>query len=129
MKNWLIMLTTLFGLCALFMSSVGFSSSYGPAYVTSARTSYASTAVGTTTPVQIVASLPSNCSEIDVFDSSGQTLELMLGAAGSERRVRLITPGGNGRVPQALPQGARVSLRALSASASAGEDDFTCLAE
>lgn len=127
MKNHFFSLVIVLGAAAGFFSAMAYPG-VAPSYVTSVRTLYSPTPVGSVTPVAIVASLPANCSEIDVFDSSGQTLELMIGASGSETRQRIIPPGGSGRVPQWLPQGSRVSLRALSATASAGEDDFTCLA-
>lgn len=128
MKNQNLSFAIFLVLMGLCLSTLGFPGG-PPAYVTSVRTLFSPTPVGTASPVPLITSLPSNCSEIDVFDSSGQTFELMQGAAGSETRVRLIYPGGTGRVPQWLPQGARISLRALSAAASSGEDDFTCLAE
>ncbi|MHA2064101.1 MAG: hypothetical protein ACXABY_06945 [Candidatus Thorarchaeota archaeon] len=58
---------------------------------------------------------------VQIFDSSGQTMELGIGAAGSEARILLIEPGGNGKVPIFIPTGARLAIRAVSADATVGE--------
>ena len=100
---------------------------YSAVYADSARLVYSSTNVGVTTPVQLDAALAGQCDVLDIFDSSGQTLELMQGAAGFETRIRLITPGGNGLVSQRIRNGTRLAIRAVSATASAGEIDITCL--
>jgi hypothetical protein len=92
--------------------------------VTQARNAYASTNVTTSAYVQIVASLASQASEIDVFDSSGQTLYLAVGASGSEVNKMIIVPGGNGRVPLGIPAGSRISVKAISGTASSGEIDI-----
>ena len=57
-------------------------------------------------------------------DSSGQTLKLALGGAGSEVDKFLITPGGNGKIKFRVPSGSRVSIKAVSATASTGEIDI-----
>lgn len=96
----------------------------GRTVVTTVRNDYTSTSVTTGAWVQLVASLSSEVQEIEIFDSSGQTLELGTGAAASEARLILVFPGGNGRVPVRIASGTRVSIRAVSATANAGELDI-----
>jgi len=71
--------------------------------------------------VQLVASTGAEVAELEIFDSSGQTLEIGTGAAASEARLILLFPGGNGRVCVRIPATTRVSVRAVSALASVGE--------
>lgn len=96
----------------------------GRTVVTTVRNDYSSTNVTTGAWVQLVASTASIIHEFDIFDSSGQTLELGTGAAASETRLILIFPGGNGRVPVTINAATRVSIRAVSATASSGELDI-----
>lgn len=69
---------------------------------------------------QLVASLSAAVTAVEIFDSSGQVLELGVGGAGSETRTVLVFPGGNGKIPVAYASGARVSIRAVSANATVG---------
>ena len=89
--------------------------------VTKARNDYSSVNVTTSAYVQLVASLASAVSEVEIFDSSGQTLLLAVGAAASEVDQIYIFPGGNGRVPLSIASSARVSIKAVSGTASSGE--------
>lgn len=93
----------------------------GKTAVDKVRNDYTSTSVTTSAYVQLVASLTSACTEIEIFDSSGQTLVLATGASSSEVEKIYITPGGNGRIPLAIAASTRVSIKAVSATASAGE--------
>jgi hypothetical protein len=95
--------------------------STGRSAVTRARHVYSSTPVTTATYQQLVASLPSAVNEIEIFDSSGETLVIATGAISSEVDQVYVFPGGNGRIPLAIASGARVSVKAVSATASAGE--------
>lgn len=87
------------------------------------RNAYGTTPVTTAAYVQILASTPSVINAIEVFDSSGQTLVLAEGAPGSEVDQVFIFPGGNGRIPFAIASGVRLSVKAVTATASAGELD------
>lgn len=58
---------------------------------------------------------------MEVFDSSGQTMEIGVGPASGEARLFIVTPGGNGAVPVSIPKSARVAVRAISGTASSGE--------
>ena len=100
------------------------SGSKGRSVVTTVRNDYSSTNVTTGAWVELIASTASEINELSIFDSSGETLELGTGAAASETRLMLIFPGGNGREPVQIPSGTRVSIRAVSATASVGELDI-----
>lgn len=93
------------------------------------RNDYTGTSVTTAAYVQLSASLPSNISQITLFDSSGQTLMLALGAAASEVDQLLIPPGGfNGAIPFVATAGQRLSIKAVSADATVGEIDINLFA-
>lgn len=89
--------------------------------VQSVRMLYSTTNVTTAAWVQLIASLNYDVTRVEIFDSSGQTLMLGLGASGSESNYFDITPGGNGMVDAKISKGSRISLRALSSTASSGE--------
>lgn len=105
-----------------FVKAAGKSSSNAPV-----RLDYTSTSVTTAAFTQLVASTTSATSEIEIFDSSGQTMALAFGAAASEVVQINIFPGGQGRVVLSIPAGTRVSIKALSATASVGEIDINFL--
>jgi len=91
---------------------------------TPVRNDYSSVNVTTTAYVQLVASTTLATTLIEIFDSSGQTLYLATGGSGSEVNQLIIYPGGNGQIPFAIPAGSRVSIKAISATASVGEIDI-----
>lgn len=95
-------------------------SSGGKSKVNIARNDYGSTNVTTGAYVQIIASTAATSNLLEIFDSSGQTLVLAVGAAASEVDQFYINPGGNGQVPFLIPSGSRVSIKAVTATASAG---------
>jgi hypothetical protein len=88
------------------------------------RNDYTSTAVTTAAYTQLIASTSAAYSALEIFDSSGQTLKLAIGGAGSEVDQFLIFPGGNGRIPFTVASGSRISIKAVSATANAGEIDI-----
>lgn len=100
----------------------------GKPAVLTARNNYASVSVTTGAWVQLVAATPvgttKSISEIEIFDSSGQTLQLGFGGAGSEVAQIYILPGGNGKIPLMVPSNTRISIKAVSATASVGEIDI-----
>jgi len=68
--------------------------------------------------VQLIASTAAAAKKLLVFDSSGYSLELGVGAAASEVRKLIIPPGGlNGPIPLAIPAGSRISIRAINTTA------------
>lgn len=92
-----------------------------------ARNDYTSSPVTTGAYVQLVASTTSTTNKIQIFDSSGQTMALAVGAAASEVIQCYIFPGGQGDVELAIPSGSRVSIIAISATAAVGEIDINFL--
>lgn len=99
----------------------------GKAKVNIARNDYTGTPVTTAAYVTLIPTTSAAISEIFIFDSSGQTLVLAVGAAGLEVDQIYIVPGGNGIVPLAIAAGVRVSIKAVSANATVGEIDINCL--
>jgi hypothetical protein len=94
----------------------------GKTQVLDSRNDYSGTPVNTTSWTQLIASTPQAISEVEIFDSSGQTMELGIGPPSSETRILYISPGGNGRVPLIIPAGSRISIRAVSGNATVGEN-------
>ncbi len=94
----------------------------GSTVVNKSRNDYTSTSVTTSAYVQVLASTSSAISAIEIFDSSGQTLVLATGGAGSEVDQMYILPGGNGRIPFTIAASTRVSIKAVSGTASVGEN-------
>lgn len=86
-----------------------------------ARNNYATGNVSTAAYTQLVSSLDSNVQMLEVYDGSGQSLVLAIGASGSEVNKLYIVPGGNGKIPIQLKVGDRVSVKAISANATTGE--------
>lgn len=70
--------------------------------------------------VQVIAASGAQATSIEIFDSSGQIMVLAFGASGHEVNQFLIVPGGNGRMNYLVPTGTRVSVIALSSTASVG---------
>lgn len=100
----------------------------GYAFADSARNDYTGVNVTVGAWVQLIASTAAAAKGFCLFDSSGQTLELGVGAAASESRKFIIQPGGpSGFIPLAIASGSRVSIRAISGTANAGEIDLTLL--
>jgi hypothetical protein len=96
-------------------------SQIGRAASTKSRIDYSSTPVTTSAYTQVVASTAVVIREVEIFDSSGQSLVLAVGAAASEVDQIYIFPGGNGRIPLSIAGGSRVSIKAVSGSATSGE--------
>lgn len=85
------------------------------------RNDYSSGNVTTAAYTQLIASTSSAVTELEIFDSSGQTLVLATGAAASEVDKLYIVPGGNGRIPVSIAASTRISIKAVSATADTGE--------
>ena len=106
---------------AVKIGSGGGMSISGKQLVGRALLEYGSTNVTTGGWVELVASLADSVSVVEIFDSSGQILELGTGAAASEVPSAYVMRGGNGFMPLSLASGARVAIQAVSATASSGE--------
>lgn len=91
------------------------------------RNNYTSTNVTTGAYVELVASTSAAINQLQIFDSSGETLVLAVGAAASEVDQIYVFPGGNGVTDLAIAAGSRISVKAISASATSGELTINCL--
>lgn len=91
------------------------------------RNAYASVNVTSAAYVQLVASTAAAYQQVQIFDSSGQTLKLAFGGAGVEVDKLIIPPGGTNPISITIPSGTRVSIKAISATASVGEIDIQFL--
>ena len=78
------------------------------------------TNVTTAAYTQLVASTTANTNKLQIFDSSGQTLVLAVGAAGAEVDKFFIFPGGV-EIDFGISLASRVSIKAVSANATSGE--------
>ena len=113
-------------LVLLFLITGCFAAPGGPGVaITQVRTIYSSTNVTTSAWVEIVASTLNPTSIIQIFDSSGQTLQLGVGAVGSEVPLMIIPPGGIENSNIYIPPRSRISLKALSGTANVGENDVS----
>ena len=104
----------LFLLLSLFLASESFAQ-YSTRHV------YSDTAVSTGTWQVLSTSTPYGTANIQIFDSSGQTMSLGIGAIGAEQQVAIIPPGGD-FMQVTIPRASRVSIKAISSTASAGEN-------
>lgn len=84
------------------------------------RIDYSVTNVTTLAWTELVAVTSADIEWMDMFDSSGETLEIGVGAAGLEVQIGYVIPGGN-RLNQLIPSGSRIAIRAVSADATIGE--------
>ena len=89
----------------------------GKSFVESVRHDYSGGTVTTIAFTQLIALTASEANSIEIFDSSGETM--VLGIA--DTNDLLIFPGGNGRIEYNIPASTKVSVKAISASASVGE--------
>lgn len=89
--------------------------------IQSIRHSYSATSVTTSAYVELDSALNGDGTEIEIFDSGGQTMVLAQGAASGEQDMFYIVPGGNGRMPFQASKGMRLSVKAISANATSGE--------
>lgn len=91
-------------------------------YVNRVRLVYSATNVTTGAWVELLSSVGVTAvKEIEIFDSSGETLELGVGAAASEVSKAYVIPGGNGRIPVQIAAGTRLAIKAVSDTANSGE--------
>lgn len=95
-------------------TQAGYSRTNAPVYSV-----YSTTNVTTSAYVQMVASTTSATKQVQIFDSSGQSLYFAVGAAASEVDQFIIPPGG-GIFNIAIPAASRISLKAVTATANSG---------
>lgn len=87
----------------------------------SSRLDYLASPVTTGSWTTLIGSVSASVTNLYVFDSSGETMEIGIGASGSETRIFLVAPGGPGPVDIVVNAGERISVRAVSNTASIGE--------
>lgn len=92
----------------------------GRAKVNQIYLDYSSSNVTTAAYTQILASSAAAANLVEIFDSSGELMILAVGGAGSEVDQCYIMPGGNGPVQLLIPASSRLSVKAKTATASAG---------
>jgi hypothetical protein len=85
------------------------------------RLAYSSTNVTTGAYVELLASTAAEYKEIHVIDTSGQTLKIAFGAAASEVDKIIVPPGGAYPIKLTIPASTRISIRAISSTASTGD--------
>lgn len=81
---------------------------------------YVATPVTTLAWQELDPGIGNDVAKMEIFDSSGELLELGLGAAGAEARHIFIMPGGNGPTIVNIPTGTRIAIRAVSDTANSG---------
>lgn len=96
----------------------------GVTYITRAILDYSSTNVTTGTWTQVLNTFATPIKEIEIFDSSGEVLELGFAVSGSNPGTEVakayVIPGGNGRIPLQIPTATRLSIKAVSNTANSG---------
>lgn len=94
----------------------------GRSAINRTRYEYASGPVDDSGYTEVVSSVgATDVAEVEIFDSSGQTMILATGTLGNESDQIYIFPGGNGRIPLEIAAGTRVSVKAAGSTASVGE--------
>ncbi len=83
------------------------------------RNVYTVTPVTTSTPLVVSASLPAAVRHISIFDSSGQTMKLLVNGS-----LAVLIPPGGGEFDVGINGTSAVSLQAVTATASGGEIDI-----
>lgn len=80
------------------------------------------TPVTTAAYTTLIASTAADATSMSLFDSSGESLILAIGAAASEVDKLYIFPGGNNAHESLMiPAGSRISVKAVSGNTAVGE--------
>lgn len=82
----------------------------------------ASTAITTAAWVELMASMPDDTDQMEIFNSSGSVLKFAIGPSGSEYEIPYyVIPGGpSGRIGFLMNKGQRLTVRAVDANATTG---------
>lgn len=89
--------------------------------------SYSSTNVSTSAYVELIASLPSSFSKLQILDTSTKILKIATGAAGSEVDICTVAVSGCVVLPYYLTAGTRLSIKAIDANATTGYNVLSLL--
>jgi hypothetical protein len=81
---------------------------------------YAMAPITTADWTEIIVATSDLIKDWSVFDSSGEVMELGVGALGAEARFALVQPGGGDPFKHQLPAGSRISIRAVTANVNDG---------
>lgn len=110
----------------LILASSAFADFGNPSPGSVIRYTYSGSTVTTSAWTQLSASLPNVVRAVQIFDSSGQTMQLGLGPSGSEIAMPwYIYPGGqNDMIPMVAGPYNRLVIRAISGNATQGELDL-----
>lgn len=84
------------------------------------RNVYGVIPVNTVTPLGLITATATDINGIEVFDSSGRTMSLIINGT----QNILIPPGGNGFIPAFIAQNSSISIQAVSGNATSGEVDI-----
>lgn len=71
--------------------------------------------------VEIEDSLPASVSRIQIYESSGQIVQMGIGPSGSETGIYYIMPNTVATIPFKLDEGMRLAIKAVDADASVGD--------
>ena len=71
-----------------------------------------------TNPLQLIASTTDEIKSMQFADTTGQFLEIMVGAVAAETRLVLVGPGSDQTVPVRVPEGTRLSVRRVDDAAA-----------
>jgi hypothetical protein len=103
----------------------------GRTVIATSINNYATTNVTTSAYVTLVTLTASSITELNIFDSSGQTLYLSYattcGGLVNTANTILVVPGGTGFIDWAIPSGVCIGIEAQSANATSGVFNATML--
>jgi len=88
---------------------------------------YAVQNVTTSAYITLINEMPVTVSAIQIADSSGQLLRIAIGLAGQEIDIMTTPISGNIIVPCFILKGSRLSIKAISATASTGFNAISLL--
>ena|SRR6056297_1956950 len=75
--------------------------------------------VSTSAYSEVIASTSDAVTRVNIFDSSGEIIELALGSSGSETR-KMIIPAGGISSSILIPGGSRISIKSLTSDVTTG---------
>lgn len=79
------------------------------------------TTITTAAWVQLTATLDASCSGLEIENTSAKSIQIGVGASGSEVAFYAVAPGVNTvLIPHELKKGSRISAKAVTADATTG---------
>lgn len=89
--------------------------------------SYASTNVGTSNYVTLIASTSISISKLEILDTSTKIIKLAIGDSGNEIDICTCPVSGTIILPMYIPAGSRISAKAVDANATTGYNVLSLL--